>query len=57
MTLTTWMNFKNILFKEAGTKEHILHDFIYTEYLKKKICRGRKYFSGSLGLGVGMESD
>ena len=57
MTLTTWMNFKNILFKEAGTKEHILHDFIYTKYLKKKICRGRKHFSGSLGLGVGMESD
>lgn len=43
--------------KKSGTKEHILQDSSYTEYLKKQICRGRKYFSGSLGLGVGMESD
>lgn len=52
MILTIWMNFKKHLIQRSqAIKEHILQDSSYTEYLKKQICRGRKYFSGSLGLG------
>lgn len=39
--------------KKSGTKEHILQDSIFAEYLKQQICRGRKYFSGSPRTGGG----